>query len=429
MPITSATLFRNAPGPLLCLSLLLNSVSAQQQPSAAQPPAGTAPNGTAAAPTGKSDKPDQTNGTDTVDAPEVDPFAVPDGTPEELVRFVAQMSAWRSQARTRAAFNEEMQKRLQAVILATGKILAQQPEEKLETFALANQFNALNVLVTQFDPSQAEQLAALATRLEQDARPELQKLPAAARLREELQAAGRQPQPETLQSLAEQIVAYVDKYGVDRDALTAASTLGRLFEASGTAEAGAKLFEVIGEAARNSADPAVAARADSLLGAARRLRLPGNVMEVRGRTADGQTFDWAAYRGQVVLVDFWASWCGPCLAELPNMKRNLERYGSKGFAIVGINMDNSTDAFEKCVADREIPWTNIVAEDDTHKGWQHPLATYYGINAIPAAILVDQQGKVVSLRARGRELDRLLESLLGPAEEPEPEKAGTATEK
>ena len=99
------------------------------------------------------------------------------------------------------------------------------------------------------------------------------------------------------------------------------------------------------------------------------------------------------------------------------MKRNLASYGDKGFEIVGINLDSSRDAFEKCIEDKEITWTNLLGDPTEGGGWDHPMATYYGISAIPTAILVDQEGKVVSLRARGSELDRLLADILGPVEE------------
>jgi hypothetical protein len=103
------------------------------------------------------------------------------------------------------------------------------------------------------------------------------------------------------------------------------------------------------------------------------------------------------------------------------MKRNLESYGERGFSIVGINLDKTREACDEYVEQEELTWENLFSEQEGESGWENPVATYYGISAIPTAILVDKAGKVVSLRARGRELDRLLKEMLGEPESPEDE--------
>jgi thiol-disulfide isomerase/thioredoxin len=154
-----------------------------------------------------------------------------------------------------------------------------------------------------------------------------------------------------------------------------------------------------------------------MAGTLRRMNLLGNEIEIKGKLVDGTDFDWKAYsKGKVILVDFWATWCGPCLAELPNVKKNYEKYHDKGFDVVGISLDTDRKKLESFLEEEGTKWAQLF-EDDA--GWKHPVAVHYGISGIPTVILVDQQGKVVSLNARGPELGKQLEKLLGSSDSTE----------
>jgi peroxiredoxin len=124
--------------------------------------------------------------------------------------------------------------------------------------------------------------------------------------------------------------------------------------------------------------------------------------EFEAQTLEGQPFKLSELRGKVVLLDFWATWCGPCVAELPAVKKIYEKYKDDGFTVVGISFDRDAAAAKKFVSERQLSWPQVWAE----KGDKGPLANVYGVGGIPATFLIGADGKVVDRDLRGEDLSK-----------------------
>ncbi len=124
---------------------------------------------------------------------------------------------------------------------------------------------------------------------------------------------------------------------------------------------------------------------------------------------DGKPVSLADYRGKLVLLDFWATWCGPCIAEMPNVKEVYEKYHDRGFEIIGISLDTDAAALHKFIKENQLPWRQIF----DGKRWKTPLAQQYGVRGIPAQFLIDRAGRVISVKARGKRLHDLVEAEIG----------------
>lgn len=124
---------------------------------------------------------------------------------------------------------------------------------------------------------------------------------------------------------------------------------------------------------------------------------------------DGKPISVGNFKGKVVLVDFWATWCGPCVGELPNVLKAYEKYHGKGFEIVGVSLDSDKDKLTTFLKAKNMTWQQFF----DGKGWKNKVAEKYQVHSIPATYLVDKDGKLIASNLRGDALETALAKVLG----------------
>ena len=135
----------------------------------------------------------------------------------------------------------------------------------------------------------------------------------------------------------------------------------------------------------------------------------GEAPEISLMSPDNKKVTLSSLRGKIVMIDFWASWCGPCRRENPNVVRLYQKYKDKGFEIMGVSLDTDRNRWKAAIEADGLTWIH----GSDLKGWRSAPAGLYQVHSIPQTFLLDKEGKIIAKGLRGEALANKLEELLG----------------
>ena len=202
---------------------------------------------------------------------------------------------------------------------------------------------------------------------------------------------------------ASEIAHYVSKH---YSSFTAPLALFRYFQASQDAIATDSLFEKVSPPVK---DAVLGKSLAKTLGELMRNPIGKTVPDFTQNDPDGKPVSLKSFRGQYVLVDFWASWCGPCRQENPNVVATYNKYKDKNYTVLGVSFDKSKQPWLDAIRKDNLTWTHV----SDLQGWANAVGQQFNITSIPQNFLIDPNGKLIGKNLRGADLEAKLASIFG----------------
>jgi peroxiredoxin len=274
-------------------------------------------------------------------------------------------------------------------------------------------FSLLTALLASFAPAQPEPKAESAAaaelktlvssinaKLKEDKRTEADLAPELKQFDELLAKYKDQKTDDTARILYMQATLYLQVFKNEEKAIGLLEKLGKDYPETEIGKKVEKMIVSIKESAERQAEQRKIQAALAV----------GSVFpDFNEKDLDGKPLSISQFKGKVVLVDFWATWCGPCVAELPNVLAAYEQHHAKGFEIVGISLDQDRNKLTEFIERKKMTWPQYFDGE----GWDSKLGRKYGITSIPATFLLDREGKIVARNLRGKALEAAVAKALG----------------
>jgi thiol-disulfide isomerase/thioredoxin len=338
------------------------------------------------------------------DKPAENPYAPKKGlSPAELRQFIERMQDAPAPIHERPGYAE-------GIIEAAERILAGKPEGEARRFALLAELQALHDSGAAGNEESDKKLFAMAEKLRDDKDKSVAK-EAKFYLLEKRVLAADDVDPAKLPALLDEVREALKDVDLDARHVRIASAVVRIINRVPDDDMAAKSYKEFGELFAKSDNQELSTYGKRIAKGSRPPTLVGKPIEIAGTTLDGNKFDLSEYKGKVVVVDFWATWCPPCRAALPGLMKLHERFHKQGLEVVGVSLDPDLDKLGTFVEENKLPWINLVGEKEGDE-MKFPLAEKYEIDAIPSMFLVGKNGKVLARDLSEKELEKKLEELL-----------------